>query len=178
MLKIYLLIAKQKKLLSINEIIINFYQYTEERYPKFIVQLNKKLKYCIVIINIMIKIFFSSAFIFGIYPFLLFFYTWRLQLPFGFILPGLNYNKFPGFQINYLFHLLQIYLVALGVTGTDGICLLYVYNGCLQIEAIIFMLAEIDNLLDSYDNNKQEIETILNNIIETHQIQRRYILHF
>jgi len=169
-------IFKRKTIVLMNNIIIDFYKYIDEKYPHFINQLNKKLNICILIINIMWKLFFSAGFIFGLSPVLVMLYTKHLQLPFGFIFPGIDHDTFPGFQINYLFHLIQIYLVTLGVSLSDALCLLYVYNGCLQIEAIILMLADLDNLLECYDSNKKEIETILNNIIETHQIQRRYIL--
>ena len=174
-IKIYLQTAMRDNILTINQIIIDFYKYITEKYPKYINHLHKKQKICILLINIMRKLFIAFGFILGLYPFAIMIYTKHLQLPFGFILPGINYTTHPGFEINYLYHLIQIYLVVLGLTGADSLCLLYVYNSCLQIEAIILMLADLDILLDWYDSSKVEIEKIINDIIDTHQIQRRYI---
>jgi len=165
-------------MLTINKIIKDFYTYIDDKYPKLKTSLNKKLELCIMVINLVWKTFIIAGLVMGIVPSFITAFTKYTLLPFGFILPGISYESFPGYEINYLYHLLQIHFVAVGIASFDSLCLLYIYNGCLQVEAIILMFADLDNLLECYDSNKQRIEVIINDIIERHQIQRRYLLCF
>jgi len=160
-------------MLTINKIINDFYTYIDDKYPKLKTSLNKKLELCIMVINLMWKSFIIAGLVVGLIPLIITLITKYTLLPFGFILPGISYESFPGYEINYLFHCLQIHIAVLVIASTDSLCLLYVYNGCLQVEAIILMLADLDNLLDCYESNKHAIEVIINDIIERHQIQRR-----
>ena len=160
-------------MLAINKIIKDLYTYIDDKYPKLKTSLIKKLEICILVINLMWKTFIIAGLVVGIVTSIITATTKYTFLPFGFILPGISYESFPGYEINYLYHCLQIHLIVLGISATDSVCLLYIYNGGLQVEAIILMLADLDDLLECYDSNKQTIEVIINDIIERHQIQRR-----
>jgi len=96
-------------------------------------------------------------------------------LIFGFVLPGIDYKTSPGYEINIVFQLIQIYYVLTGANVSDSYYVMFLMHARMQLTVIIALIEKLNNLI-AKDADKIEIERLFFDIIEKHKSHLRYCL--
>lgn len=122
-------------------------------------------------------IYYLTGCISFLYPVLVYSLTSEKILPFGFVIPGLDENKSPGYEINYLHHLFQILVVVPGLNTFQTFFIGYVINCCCRIDVLKEKLKCLNELLNDQDDHEREvaITEYLREIIIMHQDYNKYM---
>lgn len=111
-----------------------------------------------------------------VYPLPVIIFKGELLLPFGFIIPGLNYTTHPGFELNYAYQFMQVVFTTAGLGGAHMFNILFTLNGCLRLEIIMLKLREMEASLFKKEMiaPNQLHEADLTEIIQLHQDALEY----
>lgn len=80
--------------------------------------------------------FISSGLISVLYPIPEIVLTGELLLPFGFVIPGLDYKTHPGYDITYFYQIMQVVFVVPGFLGIQIFYVAFILYTCFQSELI------------------------------------------
>lgn len=95
----------------------------------------------------------------------------ELSLPFGFIIPGIDYTTHPGFELNFAYQTIQVLFTASGLAAAHLCNIFLVLSGCLRLEIFMIKLQQISDRLFEHEKadpyNLHHID--LTGIIKLHQ---------
>lgn len=136
----------------------------------------KYANYTYILARFMFVSFYGAGALALLYPMYSIFVLNELLLPFGFVIPGVNYTTHPGFEINYVHHIVQVVFVCTGLGAAFMFFIIIVLNVCLQMDIICVKLNLLANHIYGADNgNLQDVD--FTEIIKLHQQALKYIIY-
>lgn len=103
------------------------------------------------------------------YPLYFIFVEEELLLPFGFVLPGIDYTTHPGFEINYFHHIIQAVFTCMGLATAQAINILFIITSCMQLEALCDRLSVLEMQLFEGEQSGKLQHFDLAEIVMAHQ---------
>lgn len=96
------------------------------------------------------------------------------MLPFGFYLPYLDHTGTPGYELNYLYMVVLIWLAIHGISASDGYFVLHIFLGMGHLAMISQMVRDLNKLLQEKVYHKsasleEKIEVRIKEILFEHQ---------
>uniref|UniRef100_A0A7G3ASG6 Odorant receptor n=1 Tax=Lutzomyia longipalpis TaxID=7200 RepID=A0A7G3ASG6_LUTLO len=98
-------------------------------------------------------------------------YTNEKNLIIGHVVPYFDHKTTPGYEINYVFHLCQLYICLVIVLSFDICFYGHIFIACSHKLAMIHYFHELDRLTEESDDvsHNEEIEECLKGLITEHQ---------
>ena len=146
----------------------DFHRENEQLHIEIQEKVAKQLKLCYYIVQIVKYLYFIGGAIFISLPFLVMIFTDnKKMLLFGFVLPGIDYTKSPGYELNWAFQLFQTYCVLVGANVSDGLYATFLLNGRLQLDVLIALLKKLNTFIEQ-NGDKLEQQRMFCDIIQKH----------
>lgn len=120
-------------------------------------------------------LFISTGVISIVYCFPFIIFNGELMLPFGFVLPGLDYTAHPYYELNYLYQFIQVLFTTPGLLGAHLANMFFTLNLCLQLEIIMLKLKMVGQELYNKERTNEKVQdTDLTPIVQMHQNSLEY----
>lgn len=173
--KLYTFIIQRDRILKLSSLIQSFHESSNSAKSADIFE-RWSLISC-HIIGLSAVLFYCCSFIVFCYPFLIYFFFGLKILPFGFIIPGLDWESLPGYVLNYAHHTFQIYGVINGLFVSNLYIILFMLNGFAQYEALEVLLEDLSMLGETNENNEndKEIKTCIANLTDGHVVLLKFV---
>lgn len=114
-------------------------------------------------------IFFSGGILPIIYPSYFIFGRGELVLPFGFVLPGIDYASHPGFEVNYVHHIIQVLFTCCGLCAAQNANIFFVNNVCMQLDVMVTKLKLLGREIKAKVNVDRDLQRVdFSEIIRMH----------
>lgn len=118
------------------------------------------------------------GFVATFYPIVIYLYSGKVILPYGFVIPGISYTENPGYAINYAFQSIEAYLTTTTLMEASvQICLLFIFCAFFQIDLIIIKIRKFNILLQdetTEDKTRKRLDKLVE-IIKLHQNYQEYL---
>ena len=159
---------KKDTILKLCNCLEKFHKNNEKLPLELQIEVTKQLKICEIIVKLVNLIYLASAVFLIAFPFILMkLMNEKNMLMFGFVLPGIDYKSSPAYEINFVFQLMQIYVICVGVNASDAFYAWFLLHARMQIHVIIGQLKKLDNFI-AESGSTLEQNRIVDEIIEKH----------
>lgn len=111
-------------------------------------------------------IFYSCGFFMFIYPVIYYLLTGNKILHFGFIIPGMGWETYHGYALNFAHQVFQIYIVMNALMLCSFSSLFFIINAFSQYASLEALLDNLSDLKD--DENKTRIRNCISSITDQH----------
>lgn len=119
---------------------------------------------------------YSASVVICIGPPIYFLITGNMFLAVQLFIPNVDYTSHPGYEFHLFFHAWVITVRCTGVFTTTMICLIILIQTCTEIDVLRTRLQELSTKINEKDeSNKKEINKLLKDIFEAHQVLIEYI---
>jgi hypothetical protein len=111
------------------------------------------------------------------YPLGIWLWNGEVVLPYGFELPGFPTDTIRGYIVNYFYHLIQTYFIAVGFGFTDAIYIILVFNIFATMKICHQILDEIDEEIKKLEAGKssKKLDCKISQFINLHQKLISYV---
>lgn len=174
-IKLYTFIIQRERILKLSSLIQSFHESSNSAKSAEIFE-----RWSLIgchIIGLAAVLFYSCAVFVFCYPFLIYFFFGQKILPFGFIIPGLDWESSYGYFLNYAHHTFQIYGVINGLFITTTYIITFILNGFAQYEALEVLLEDLSVLAETNEDNEnnEQIKTCIANLTDGHVILLEFV---
>jgi len=122
---------------------------------------------CNAIFGLVILFLFGGLLTF-IYPAVIYIFTGKRTLHFGFILPLIDPDTIIGYSLNILHHILQLYITVVALFATLGMTVLIIIVVLAKYETLCVLLDQLNALLTSKVQDQKRIKEKFVEIIQEH----------
>lgn len=178
-MKIYVFIDHRIRILELTHHFHEIYRRNVDHFHRKLI-LDRYVRYSWTAFRAIKLLNFSAGFLLSAAPLPMSYLARERVLPFGFFLPVLDHTRSPGFEINYLYMLLLIYLAVHGLAASDGYFVLHIFLSMGHLSMMTNMVEDLNTLLQEKNYHKtgileEKIEMRIKGIIFEHQEHFRWL---
>lgn len=181
-MKIYVFVVNRPVSLEISrQFHAIYFRHQDRPWRKHI--LDRFVRYCCATFSILKYLYFSVGTLFGLCPLIIGIVLQERLLPFGFFLPYFDHTTNPGFEINYVFSMLMVYLAVHGLAASETYFVQNIILGIGHMQMMLEMLNELNEQLGRVEMRRSfkldsEIEMKIKEVIFEHQEHMKFMKVF